>query len=89
MHSKFFFRRKTNAKFCKVACAKTKETLFEHCIRAIKNAINKLTKNQSSLIIAHRLSTIKNCNYIICLNKGRIVNEGEDVERVVNEYVKA
>ncbi len=42
----------------------------------VKNAIDNLCTQQTTLIIAHRLSTIKNANRIIVLDKGRIIEEG-------------
>ena len=37
-------------------------------------------KNKSMLIIAHRLATVKNCDLIIVLDKGQIVEQGTHVE---------
>ena len=42
----------------------------------IKNAINEITKDKICFIIAHRLITIKNCNKIIYMEKGSIVEKG-------------
>jgi ABC-type multidrug transport system fused ATPase/permease subunit len=42
----------------------------------IKEALNKLMANRTSICIAHRLSTIQNCNRIIVLHKGKIREQG-------------
>lgn len=42
----------------------------------IQNATKKLTKHSTSIIIAHRLSTIKNCDRIVFLENGKIVEVG-------------
>ena len=42
--------------------------------KKVSDAIDKL--NCTRVIIAHRLSTIKNCDRIIVMDKGRIVEEG-------------
>jgi ATP-binding cassette subfamily B protein len=42
----------------------------------IQRAVLRLTANRTSLIIAHRLSTIQNCDRILVLHNGRLVEEG-------------
>ncbi|MCC0640248.1 MULTISPECIES: ABC transporter ATP-binding protein [unclassified Clostridioides] len=46
----------------------------------IQDAINNVTYGKTSIIIAHRLSTISNCNNIIVLENGRIVESGNHKE---------
>ena len=48
----------------------------------IKKAIFKLTENSTSIIIAHRLSTIKNCDLIVFIENGNIVEIGNHEELI-------
>ena len=48
----------------------------------IKKAILKLTENSTSIIIAHRLSTIKNCDFIVFIENGNIVEVGTHDELI-------
>ena len=41
----------------------------------IKQALNELTKNKTTLIISHKLSTIITCEKIYVINKGKIIGE--------------
>ena len=61
----------------------------EHDVQmAIDNIIKK--KNITTVIIAHRLSTIKNCDVILFLDKGNIVEMGSHDELIEKngEYKK-
>ena len=57
----------------------------------IKDSIDRLTKNKTTLIVAHRLSTIKEVDRIIVLGKGgKILQEGNHKQLIKTEgYYKA
>ncbi len=67
---------------------KTKIILFDEATSSLDNetqteiqkAISNLKDNYTILIIAHRLSTIVNCDKIMLLEDGRIVDEGNHKE---------
>ena len=42
----------------------------------IRKAFEKMMKGKTSFIIAHRLSTIKNCDMILVMNNGNIIEQG-------------
>lgn len=50
----------------------------------IQVATEKIIKNRTSIIIAHRLSTIRNCNKIIILDQGRILEVGSHQQLMEN-----
>lgn len=42
----------------------------------IQQSIHKMLHNRTSIIIAHRLSTIKNCDRILVIQQGNIIEDG-------------
>jgi len=54
----------------------------------IQVAMNNIIKDRTVIIIAHRLSTIKNCNKILVLDNGNIIEQGthEELLRCNKKY---
>jgi len=48
----------------------------------IQNSINKMLSGRTSIIIAHRLSTIVNCDQIIVMKDGLIIEKGTHKELI-------
>ncbi|MBB44164.1 MAG: lipid A export permease/ATP-binding protein MsbA [Rhodospirillaceae bacterium] len=48
--------------------------------RQVQRAINKLTRNRTTIVIAHRLSTVTNADRIYVMDNGRIVETGTHLE---------
>lgn len=51
-------------------------SIDSHTEELIQRAIALLLKNRSAIVIAHRLSTIQNCDEILVLEKGEIMERG-------------
>ena len=48
--------------------------------KRIQDAMVKLMENRTSLIIAHRLSTIQDADFIVVMDRGRIIETGNHEE---------
>ncbi len=55
------------------------DTLTE---KNIQKGVEELIQNQTSVIIAHRLSTIKNCDRILVIQKGAVIEDGSHKELI-------
>lgn len=50
----------------------------------VKEALNSLKKNRTTLVIAHRLSTIESADLILVMDQGKIVQQGSH-EELINQ----
>lgn len=44
--------------------------------KTIQDAVSHISRKKTSIVIAHRLSTIKNADYILVIDKNRIIEKG-------------
>ena len=44
--------------------------------KIIRDNMALITRGRTTIIIAHRLSTIRNCDWIVCFDEGKIVEQG-------------
>jgi ATP-binding cassette subfamily B protein len=52
----------------------------------IQDALKKLMQGRTSIIIAHRLSTIQDCNRIMVMRKGKLIEEGNHFDLLRQEH---
>lgn len=69
--------------------------LDNKCEKAVQTALDRVCKGLSSITVAHRITTIKNADKILCLDNGKVIEEGTHNElkekngfyaRLINEY---
>jgi ABC-type multidrug transport system fused ATPase/permease subunit len=53
--------------------------------RIVQQALDRVSRNRTTIVIAHRLSTIKRADKIVVLRKGKLVEEGTHDELVQHE----
>ena len=55
----------------------------------VRDALQNLMKDRTTIVIAHRLSTIKNADKIIVVDQGKVVEHGNHEELLkLNAYYK-
>ena len=72
---------------------KPKVLMFDEATSALDNMTQKIvsdsldTLNCTRIVIAHRLSTIKNCDRIIVLDNGKIIEDGTYDELILKNGI--
>jgi subfamily B ATP-binding cassette protein MsbA len=56
--------------------------LDSHAERAIQGALRELMRGRTTLVIAHRLSTVIDCDSVIVIDSGRLVEQGSHQELI-------
>ncbi len=57
--------------------------------RLVRNAVDSLSKDRTTLIVAHRLATVKNAHRILVFDEGSIIGEGTHDDLVAQDGLYA
>ncbi len=82
--------QKQRIMIARALAAKPKILIFDEATSALDNITQKVVQdsldqlNCTRIVIAHRLSTIRNCDRILVLDKGKIIEEGTYNELLSN-----
>lgn len=63
--------------------------LDPHSEGAVQQALDKASKNRTTVVIAHKLATIKNADNIVVMSQGRIVEQGSHYQLLEKDGVYA
>ncbi|KAB8067980.1 P-loop containing nucleoside triphosphate hydrolase protein [Aspergillus leporis] len=57
--------------------------LDPHAEGIVQQALDRASRNRTTIVIAHKLATIRNADNIVVMSKGRIIEQGQHDELVV------
>ena len=63
--------------------------LYSHTEKEIQDALDRVSKNRTTLVIAHRLSTIIHADTILVLEKGQLAEQGTHAELIAKNGLYA
>ncbi|KAE8372771.1 P-loop containing nucleoside triphosphate hydrolase protein [Aspergillus bertholletiae] len=59
--------------------------LDPHAEGIVQQALDRASKNRTTIVIAHKLATIRNADNIVVMSKGRIVEQGQHNELIARD----